>query len=102
MEATKYPTKNGRVMVIRKAKEEDAQAIIDVINSVGAERRYILTERFPHDIEWEKAFIREHVYGKQDFLIAVAEINGKVVGNAAFKSESTQRIGIWDTSVWQS
>ncbi len=78
--AQSYPLKNRMSVVIREAEVKDAENIIDVINSVGAEKVFILTERFAHDIDWEQNFIQEHVKEKKDRMLAVAEVKGKIVG----------------------
>jgi RimJ/RimL family protein N-acetyltransferase len=75
-----FPLKNGISVIIREAEVKDAEGIINTINSVGAEKVFIFTERFSHDVEWEQAFIQEHVKEKKDYLLAVAEVNGKIVG----------------------
>lgn len=72
--------KNGTSVVIREAGVKDAENIINVINNVGAEKVFILTERFAHDVNWEQNFIQEHVKEKKAFLLAVAEVEGKIVG----------------------
>ena len=74
----RYPTKNGKQVSIRIAKIEDADAIIELINTVCAEKVYTPVERYIHDAEWEKNFIREHVEGKKDALLVVAEIDNRI------------------------
>lgn len=71
-----YPTKNGRVVIVREASEKDARVMTDVVNSVALEKRYIVTEKSRED--WDKAIseIREQKRG----LLVVAQVNGKVVG----------------------
>jgi len=78
-------------VVIREADVKDAEGIINVINSVGSEKVYIFTESFPHDVKWEEKYIQEHVKEKKDFLLAVAEVKGKMVGVCDVHSGSTPK-----------
>lgn len=75
-----YELKNGYSVVIREAGVEDAEKIINAINSVGAEKIHILTEKFDHDVQWEQNFIQEHVKEKKDRLFVVAEAEGNIIG----------------------
>jgi RimJ/RimL family protein N-acetyltransferase len=78
--AQKLLLKNGSLGVCREAEVKDAENIIGVVNSVGAEKTYILTKKFNHDVEWERNFIRERVKDKRDVLLVVAEVEGNIVG----------------------
>jgi RimJ/RimL family protein N-acetyltransferase len=78
----KYPTKNGKYVLLRNAEVEDAEAIIDVMNSVCSEKVYAPTETFIRNVEWMRNFIQEHVEEKKDALAVVAEINNRIVGTS--------------------
>ena len=71
-----YPTKDGRIVIIREANEEDAKAITDVVNSVASERRYIFIEKSRED--WENAI--SEMRQKERGLFLVAQVKEKVVG----------------------
>lgn len=86
-----FPLKNSMTVAIREAEVKDAEDIINVINSVGAEKVFIFTEQFPHDVNWERAFIQEHVKEKKDCLFAVAEVSGKTVGVCDVHQGSNQK-----------
>lgn len=75
--------KNGSSAVIREAEANDAEGIINTINSVGAEKIYILTEKFSHNVDSEKDYIQEHVKEKKDVLFAVVEAEGNIIGMSA-------------------
>lgn len=71
-----YSTKDGRIVVIREATESDLQAIIDVWNSVAAEKRHILTEQVTDfQRRWFQQTIRE-----KSGLWAVSEVEHRIVG----------------------
>lgn len=71
-----YPTKNGRIVIVREASEEDAKAITDVVNSVASEKCYIVPEKSRED--WDKAVSEMRDKGRG--LLVVAQVDGKVVG----------------------
>lgn len=89
--AQSYLLKNGSSVVIRDAEVKDAENIINAINSVGAEKVYILTEIFAHDADWERNFIQEHVKEKKDFLLVVAEVEGNIVGTSSIHPGSSPK-----------
>jgi len=53
----RYPTKNDKQVSIRKAGVENAEAIIDLMNSVCSKKAYTPIETFIRDTEWMKNFI---------------------------------------------
>jgi hypothetical protein len=55
-----YSTKDGRGVLIREAKEDDAEAIIEVSNAVIEEGAYSPSDRFPHDEKWVRDRIRKY------------------------------------------
>jgi RimJ/RimL family protein N-acetyltransferase len=99
--------KNGISVIIREAEIIDAENIIKVINRIGAEKVFILTESFIHDVDWEKNFIQEHVKDKKDALLVVAEIDGKIVGvsdvscGRFLKNKHTAGLGISIVKEWR-
>lgn len=71
-----YPTKDGRVVVIREATEDDLQAIFDLWNSVASEGKYLLTERVT---DFQRRLFAQTIKGKIG-LWALSEINGRIIG----------------------
>jgi len=96
---------DGREVLVRQAVESDAAALLDNINSVGAEDVYLLVEQGPSDLEAERAFIRGFD-GKEGALF-VAVTDGRVVGQAdarrgAFpKNGHTATLGIAIRDKWR-
>jgi len=87
-----YPTKDGRIVVIRDANEKDAKAITDVVNSVASEKRYIFVEKSRED--WDNAIIE--MKQKERGLLLVAQVKEKVVGMghlAKGKWEKNRHVG---------
>jgi RimJ/RimL family protein N-acetyltransferase len=79
-----YLTKNGGSVVIRQAEEKDIQGVIDVMDGVASERKYAPAERISgHQRELVTKSIREKIG-----LLAVAEINGRIVGECSLEPKS--------------
>lgn len=72
----KYSTKDGRIVIMREASERDLQAIIDVWNSVAAEKRHILTERVT---DFQRKWFQQTI-GDKSGLWAVSEVDQRIVG----------------------
>jgi len=79
-------TNSGEILTIRHAEESDADQIIDVINSVGTEKIFIVIERFSHSSEWEKNYIKN--LNPLNLLFLVAEIKKKIVGVFTLERET--------------
>jgi RimJ/RimL family protein N-acetyltransferase len=73
-----YRIKDGRRVRLRPATEEDAEAIIQAVDSVARERAYFLRSRFEQDVVAERAFITKTV--EQGNLFLLAELEGNLVG----------------------
>jgi len=69
--------KDGRTVLVREAKEEDAPAIQEVVEKVAMEGRFIVPETSRKD--WDVA-IRE--IRAREGLPVVASVDGKIVGMA--------------------
>lgn len=74
----KFICKNGQEVILRPAVPEDAQQLLDTINSVAKERSYILADKFGKSALEERDFITKMDTAKH--LLLVAEVEGKVVG----------------------
>jgi len=72
--------KNGTAALIRYVEPADAEALIAHVNSVGAERVYIHTERLDQSVAEEADLLRQLDRTRTLFLVAV--IDGKLVGSS--------------------
>jgi ribosomal protein S18 acetylase RimI-like enzyme len=70
--------KDGRTVVVRRAREADAEQLLRNINDVGAEMEWILTESIPWDSRREREWIRG--FDDRSSILYVADVDGKVVG----------------------
>ena len=60
MEPREYETKDGRLLLIREAEEEDARAVIDYVRSISGESDFLTfgSGEFEIEEEEEKEFLR--------------------------------------------
>jgi len=72
----KYSTKDGRIVVVRQAEENDVREVIDIMDSVASEGKYVPAVRIS---DAQKESIAKSIREKAG-LFAVAEIDGKIVG----------------------
>ena len=87
------PLKDGRTVVLRSPRPgEDAAALIDFMKVTGAETPYLMYEvgEFSFTVEKETAFLQNKVDSDSEMMI-VAEVNGQIAGNCAFKGKTNQR-----------
>lgn len=73
-----HALKDGRTVVVRRAIEADADALVRNINAVGAEGDWILTDSVGWDLRREREWIRG--FDDQSSVLYVAEVDGRVVG----------------------
>ncbi|WP_026513324.1 GNAT family N-acetyltransferase [Butyrivibrio sp. LB2008] len=77
--------KLGRTVVIRSARPEDAEALVEYMKTTSAETPYLIRE--PEEItitkDDEVNFIEGKMAGKRELML-VATIDGKHVGNCSF------------------
>jgi len=71
-------TRRGELVVIRPARPEDAEGIVESVNQVGREKIYILTEEFPLSVEEEREYLKG--LDRDHNLFLVAETGGRIVG----------------------
>ncbi|TVX78656.1 GNAT family N-acetyltransferase [Peribacillus simplex] len=86
--------KNNRLAyMIRTGELEDAEAVLDVQNSVISEGEYFiaLSEEFNKTPEQQRDWIRRLLENERE-TIFVAEINGEVIGWIGFQSENRKRM----------
>jgi len=72
--------KDGRAATIRPASLDDAPRLLEILNAIGAEVVYLLTENIGNDVEDERRYILE--YDGASAVLLVAEVDGKIVGQA--------------------
>jgi hypothetical protein len=85
-----FITKNGLKCIIRQATEEDCESIVNLINSIAAERVYIGSEGIKNsDIEEFKKRLRKAE--GHNSIWYVAEIDKIVVGNINVKIGELQK-----------
>ena len=77
--------KNGKICLIRRAEEADAEMMIEYLKTVWGETRYLMRE--PEDItltlEKERDILREKEASDTELML-VAEVDGKHAGVANF------------------
>ncbi|MET1180776.1 GNAT family N-acetyltransferase [Peribacillus simplex] len=79
--------------IIRTGELADAEAVLDVQNSVISEGEYFIavSEEFNKTPEQQRDWIRTLLKNERDTII-VAEINGEVIGWIVFQSENRKRM----------
>ncbi|SIR88331.1 Protein N-acetyltransferase, RimJ/RimL family [Peribacillus simplex] len=84
---------NGLAYLIRTGELEDAEAVLDVQNSVISEGEYFIavSEEFDKTPEQQRDWIRRLLENERETII-VAEINGEVIGWIGFQSENRKRM----------
>src|SRR2546428_13653685 len=68
LRAETLPLRDGRAATIRPATEDDAAALQENINAIGAEIDFILTEGVGDDVEHEQEWLR-HFDGATSVLV---------------------------------
>jgi len=79
-------------IVLRSARLDEAQMLIDYLKTVTGETRFLMCE--PDEIEYtkkeEEQFINEHNEAK-DALLILAFVDGEYAGNCSFESKAGSR-----------
>ena len=80
-------------IIIRKAVKSDAQALINYINTIAGESDFLTfgVGELMVSKEQEEAFI-ESIDSRENALLIIAEIDGKIVGNLNFSGGARKRI----------
>ncbi|MCI8626774.1 MAG: GNAT family N-acetyltransferase [Lachnospiraceae bacterium] len=82
----------GKEIVLRSARLDEAQMLVDYLKTVTKETRFLMSE--PDEItytqEEEEQFIKDHNEAK-DALLIVAFVDGDYAGNCSFTSKAGSR-----------
>lgn len=83
---------NGKEIILRNARQEDASMLIDYLKTVTGETRFLMCgpEEIQYTIEQEENFIREH-NDSEDKLLILAFVDGEYAGNCSFQGRSGNR-----------
>ena len=83
---------DGKKILLRSARADESQMIIDYLKTVTAETRFLMSE--PDEINFtkedEEQFINEHNQSK-DALLMLAFVDGEYAGNCSFECKSESR-----------
>lgn len=83
---------NGHEILLRNARSEDAQILIDFLRVTCGETRYLMKE--PEEvnltIEQEISFIDGHNNSEQNLLI-LAFVDGEYAGNCSFEAKTSSK-----------
>ena len=85
--------KNGQICILRQAKEEDAQMILDYMKEICGQTDFLTFGKGEMNwtLEEEQKFIKEHNEADNKMLI-IAEVQGNIVGMAGYTGGKTKRI----------
>ena len=85
-------TLDGKKIILRSARLDESQMLIDYLKTVTAETRFLMSE--PDEINYtekdEEQFINEHNQSK-DSLLILAFVDGEYAGTCSFESKSGSR-----------
>lgn len=70
--------KDGRSAILRPASPDDAAATVDLVNSVAADKKLLMSERAPFTVEEERKTLKEGPRRNHAFF--VAEVSGRLIG----------------------
>jgi RimJ/RimL family protein N-acetyltransferase len=92
MNCNYYKLKNGKDYVIRKAKTEDAEKLLEYLNTIPNESDNLTfgPNELTFDIEERKAFINTCENCESRYFV-IAEYEGKIIGNLNFSGETKPR-----------
>lgn len=90
---TTEQAKDGRMISIRTARPEDAQAVLDHARAIFVEGEFVLTtpEDFHMTEEQEAAWFQSN-RDDPGKLVIVAEYEGQIIGELNFSSEGRKRV----------
>lgn len=83
---------NGKEIVLRSAKLDEAQMLIDYLKTVTGETRFLFCEsdEVKDTVKEEEQFIREHNEAR-DALLILAFVDGEYAGNCSFEGKKGSR-----------
>jgi len=98
-----YELKNGEKLIIREAKKEDAQGLIDYVSQIGGESDFLTfgAGEFNIPLEAEEEII-ENSRKTDNSLFLVAEIDGEIIASLNFnggRRSRTRHMGEFGLSV---
>jgi len=76
--------KDGQKLIVRTPEEGDAQGLINLIQTVDSETKFLAREpgEFNFTLEQETEFIRNNMNNENN-LFLIAEIDGSIIGNCS-------------------
>jgi RimJ/RimL family protein N-acetyltransferase len=79
-----YILKDDQKLIVRTPEEGDAQDLINLIQTVDSETKFLAREpgEFNFTLEQEKEFIRNRM-NNENSLLLIGEINGRIVANCS-------------------
>lgn len=79
-------------VLIRSAREDDAEALLDFVPKVDAETDFLLREpgEFDFTLEAEREFLKQTVESPRN-LFLVATVDGRIVGTIGFTGSELAR-----------
>lgn len=82
----------GKEIILRSARLDEAQMLIDYLKTVTGETRFLMCEadEIEYTLTEEEQFISEHNEAK-DALLILAFVDGEFAGNCSFKRKSGSR-----------
>ena len=90
--------KNGRTVVLDWLKEEDLPEVVEALNSVIRERKYLLLNDDITDMEEERQWFERGK--KEGMLYLIARIGGRVVGGASIHRHTDKRAHVAEFGVY--
>ena len=88
-----YKLKTGENLIIRTAKPDDAQALLEHARTILAEDLYNITtvDEFKMTAEKEREWIQAH-FDNPAHIVLLAEVNGSLTGLLHFENGSRKRL----------
>ena len=82
---------NNTIFGIERAREEDAEALLEYLKIVGGETDNLSfgAEGVPVDLETEKSCLRSQ-YESVDNVQYLAKVNGEIIGTASMNRKSNR------------
>lgn len=90
--------KNGRTAALDWLKEEDLPEVVEALNSVIRERKYLLLNDEITDMEEERRWFERSK--KEGMLYLVARVEGRVVGGASINPHTNKRAHVAEFGVY--
>ena len=83
---------DGKKIVLRSARLDEAQMLIDYLKTVTNETRFLMCEsdEIAYTTKDEEQFIKKHNESK-DSLVLLAFVDGEYAGNCSFESKAGSR-----------